>query len=91
MRQPTWRDGWEPFRIDTGGGRMLQPERSERTYPSTAAYQRDAAALAKDGWQVATVVNHLPRGVVARTMARVWSTVRRRPAPAVVVTYKRLH
>lgn len=86
MRPRTWRDGWAPFTIDTGGGRMLQPERSERTYPSTAAYQRDAAALAKDGWQVATVVNQLPRSGIARTATPWLSRLMGKPAPAVVVT-----
>jgi hypothetical protein len=92
MRQRTWRDGWAHFPVDESRhSRMLQPERTERSYPSRAAAERDAIAMARDGWQVASLVDHNPPGLLRRTAVRCWCAAMRRPAPAVVVAYKRLH
>jgi hypothetical protein len=92
MRQRTWRDGWVRFPIgDARDVRFLEPKRTERAHPSESAYQHDAAVPARDGWQVVAVVDRVPRGVIARGVARCRCRLRGRPAPPVVVKYKRLH
>lgn len=69
---------------------MLLPESLERVYLTVAVYQRDASMLAKDGWQVVSVVHHRQAGL-SRSIARWWSQVRHRAAPDIVVRYRRLH
>ena len=63
----------------------------ERVYESVAAYQRDAAMLAKDGWQVTSVDNRRLPGGVIRAVAASWFRGRRRAAPDLIVRYRRLH
>jgi hypothetical protein len=63
----------------------------ERDYMSVGAYQRDAAMLAKEGWQVTVVddrrvVGSHVRGVVGSLLGG-----RRRIAPGLVVSYRRHH
>jgi hypothetical protein len=88
----TWRDRWPATpREEDAAARRLEPERLERVYASVAAYQRDAAMLAKEGWQVAAVADRrLPTGVL-RAVASAWLRGRRRAAPELVVQYRRLH
>jgi hypothetical protein len=61
-----------------------------REYPDVGAYQHDAAMLARQGWQVVSVVDHRTTGT-ANLAARWWRRVRRRHVPELVVTYRRLH
>jgi hypothetical protein len=88
----TWQDRWPatPHQEDAET-RQLQPERMERVYGSVPAYQRDAAMLAKDGWQVASVDDRRVPGGVIRAIAGSWLVGRRRAAPNLVVRYRRLH
>ena len=65
------------------------PETMVRTYKSQAAYQRDSARLAADGWRVVTVTEQQPspgcaRGCLLGLMALVW-----KPKPYLTVTYER--
>jgi hypothetical protein len=63
----------------------------ERVYESVAAYQRDAAILAKDGWQVTSVDDRRQPGGILRAVAASWLLGRRRAAPDLIVHYRRLH
>jgi hypothetical protein len=68
----------------------LQPERLERRYDSVAAYQHDAAMLAKEGWQVTSVKDRRRPGGVSRVVAS-WLRGRRRGAADLLVGYRRHH
>jgi hypothetical protein len=91
VKRRTWRDGWTPLGVGSDGGRLLQPELVQREYRTRMAYLRDAVVMAQDRWQVVAVVDRIPRGALAVAAVRCWCGLRGKPAPSVVVTYKRLH
>jgi hypothetical protein len=86
----TWRDRWPatPLGEDTEA-RQLQPERLERSYESVGTYQRDAAMLAKEGWQVTSVEERRVPGGVVRIAVGSWLRGRRRAVPDLLVGYRR--
>jgi hypothetical protein len=63
----------------------------ERDYTTVAAYQRDAAMLAKEGWQVTAVNDRRVPGSHVRGLVGSWLGGRRRVAPGLVVGYRRHH
>jgi hypothetical protein len=86
----TWRDRWPATPVEGHEEtRLLVPERMERTYGSVAAYQRDAAVLAKDGWQVPAVDDRRERKRDSRCSVLSWFR-RRRAGSIIVVAYRRL-
>ena len=92
MMRRTWRDRWPMAVTDEGAvARQLVPERLERAYGSVTAYQRDAAMLAKDGWQGSTVDDRRVRRGEFRAAALSWLRGRRHAGPDIVVAYRRLH
>jgi hypothetical protein len=74
----------------TGPPRLVEPERLVREYRTAAAYHREAALLAREGWRAEAVDDRLPRSVLAGALAWVGRILRVRPAPCLRVTYKRL-
>jgi hypothetical protein len=83
---------WPATPLDaTAEARLLQPERMERDYASVGAYQRDAAMLAKEGWQVAAVNDRRGPRSHMRGVISSWLGGRRRVAPVLVVSYRRHH
>jgi hypothetical protein len=78
MTRRSWRDRWPATpRQGDAVTRHLEDERLERVYASVAAYQRDAAMLAKDGWQVTAVDHRRLHGGRARLIARRYRRTRR--------------
>ncbi|HEY7032251.1 MAG TPA: hypothetical protein VH482_13015 [Thermomicrobiales bacterium] len=88
----TWRDPWPatPHNEDAET-RHLQLERMERVYDWVAAYQRDAAMLAKVGWQVTPVDHRRVPGGIIRAAAASWLLGHRRAGPELIVRYRRFH
>ena len=70
---------------------MLQPERMERNYASVGAYQRDAAMLAKEGWQVTAVDDRRIPGNRLRGAVGSWLSGGRRARTELLVGYRRHH
>jgi hypothetical protein len=92
ITQRTWRDRWPATPQAEGAvARQLEPERLERSYGSVGAYQHDAAMLAKEGWQVTAVGDRRGTEGAFRVVVGSWLRGRRRVAPSLLVSYRRLH
>ena len=88
----TWPERWHAAPPgEEAEARHLRPERMVRDYGSVKTYQRDAAMLAKEGWQVTSVQERRATGGLVRIVVGSWLRGRRRARPDLVVSYRRHH
>lgn len=59
-----------------------------RRYKNEKEFQKDAVGLAKQGYEVQSVVSEQPRSGCARIMAIGFLAVMFKPRPVLVVTYR---
>ena len=78
--------------LDEGGTRRMRSARDQtmvREYPDPNAYRRDAAKLAKKGWEVVSAMERAQRAGVGRLLLIGILSLLRPPKPTIVVTYRR--
>lgn len=61
-----------------------------REYPSPESFNRDAARMAGDGWQVVSTIERRQRAGCMRLLLLWWLVLLRPPKPTIVVTYQRV-